>query len=239
MHNLNRVSANRTIAISAAFVAIMAGCSSGESALTAPAQQGPDQDAAYFSPQPDAVQDQAAETAVGNPDGASQADSAMPETAPPDAEVFSAECQQYGTDQKITVIIRGSSGPNMLKVIAGWLNFPSYDAEDTQWTTWCWAAPGENELACIPPDADGQGASNYSGTFVEFAPAATSSKSDDPKDWGYYCDQKDALNPCPNGTFVVCSGKVEACRVENGVPSGTAEYKDWNQDGYYNIRCQL
>ena len=226
--------------------ACLAACSSGESVTEA--DMGPGQDAAYFEPKPDAAQDQIAET-DGNQEAALQADAAAeaappapdaqlePEAKPADA-AFSAECQQYGTSQKITVFMRAPAGPDKVKVMAGWLNFPDYDADDTQWGTWCWGNPGENEMYCIPPDANSQPAQNYVGTYVEFAPAAADAKGDDPTKWGYYCTNN-PQNPCPEGTFIVCSGTDEACRVENGKRTGTAEFKDWDGDGYPNIRCQL
>jgi len=250
-----RITKSALIAVLAMFFAVfsacLGGCSSGESALMDPGQQGSAQDAAYFGPQPDAAAE-AVSTSDGSapeaaqPEAASDAlppqedaapEAAQPEAAPTDA-LFSAECQQFGTNQMITVFMRAPAGPSKAKVMAGWLNFPDYDADDTQWSTWCWGNPGDNELYCIPPDSNNQPAPNYPGTFVEFAPAAADTKGDDPTKWGYYCTN-DPQNPCPEGTFVVCSGTTEICRVENGKRTGTAEFKDWNNDGYPNIRCQL
>jgi len=160
----------------------------------------------------------------------------VPDAGTPDVyNPVSPECEAHGKDGKITVYVMAPVTSDQVISIAGWLDFPNWlgAGKDTAWGGWCWASASSNELSCIPPDADGNEADAYEGTYVEFAPGTSPAKNEPQSAW--YCDK----GSCPIGTFVVCSGKREVGRIQSDELKGSAELVDWDNDGYPNPRFKL
>ncbi|MFA6504376.1 MAG: hypothetical protein WCT54_05665 [Patescibacteria group bacterium] len=143
-----------------------------------------------------------------------------------DAGNNSIICQAYGVPGKTVVYANAPVGPDKNMVIPGWSDYPGWCGEpDEPWGNWAWGAVGVGELVFQKGDA-------YQGAKYIFAPGVSSGYGNSPDAW--YCDQ----TGCPIGTFVVCNGLQEACRVQNGVLSGGASYTP-NSANWQNIQCIL
>jgi murein DD-endopeptidase MepM/ murein hydrolase activator NlpD len=143
-----------------------------------------------------------------------------------DAGSGSGICQQKGIAGQTTFIIQAPVGPNKVLSVGGWIDYPGWSgALDLSWHGWAWGTPGNGELVFQKGEA-------YQGTRYIFAPG-TSPAPGQPQD-AWYCDQ----TSCPIGTFIVCDGLEEACRVQNGILSGGASYTP-NQSNWQNIQCVL
>ena len=135
-------------------------------------------------------------------------------------------CQTKGLANKTTIIIKAPVGQSNVISVLGWIDYPGWSGvPDVSWSGWAWGATGVDELIFQKGDA-------YQGTKYIFTPGV-SSGSGQPQD-AWYCEQ----TGCPIGTFVVCGGLQEACRVQDGVLSGKASYNG-NQAGWQNIQCVL
>ncbi len=138
----------------------------------------------------------------------------------------SSFCQSKGVSGQTTFIIQAPVGSSKVLSVAGWIDYPGWSGEqDLSWHGWAWGTPGNGELIF-------QKGSAYQGTKYIFAPG-TSPNPGQPQD-AWYCEQ----TGCPIGTYVVCSGLQEACRVENGILSGNASYTP-NQASWQNVQCVL
>ncbi|MDD2786244.1 MAG: M23 family metallopeptidase [Patescibacteria group bacterium] len=143
-----------------------------------------------------------------------------------DAGNNSIICQAHGVPGKVVFYANAPVGPNKNMVIPGWGDYPSWcGVPDESWGNWAWGAVGVGELVFQKGDV-------YQGAKYIFAPGVSSGYGNSPDAW--YCDQ----TGCSIGTFVVCNGLQEACRVQNGVLSGGASYTP-NSANWQNILCIL
>ncbi|MFA6100328.1 MAG: M23 family metallopeptidase [Patescibacteria group bacterium] len=143
-----------------------------------------------------------------------------------DAGTGSSPCQTKGIAGQATLIINAPVGQTNNLSVFGWVDYPGWSGvPDLSWHGWAWGSSGNGELIFQKGNA-------YQGTKYIFAPGV-SSGTGQPQD-AWYCDQ----TSCPIGTFIVCNGLQEACRVQAGVLSGGASYTP-NQASWQNIQCVL
>lgn len=137
-----------------------------------------------------------------------------------------SECQQYGVSGQTTFIVRAPVASGKSLSIFGWIDYPGWcGVSDTPWGGWAWSQPGVGEMVFQKGQA-------FQGAKYIFAPGVSSASNQSQDAW--YCEQAS----CPVGTYVVCNGKVEACRLQNGLLTGGAAYIP-NQSGWQNIQCTL
>lgn len=138
----------------------------------------------------------------------------------------SSLCQAKGVAGKVTFLANAPVGQSNNMSFCGWIDYPGWSGvPDVSWNCWAWGATGVNEFVFQKGDA-------YQGAKYIFAPGVSSGYGQPQDAW--YCEK----SGCPIGTFVVCNGQQEACRVQNGVLSGGASYNA-NQAGWQNIQCVL
>lgn len=224
-------------------LAFIVGCDSGESETEQPAAQldvdgglGPEthpEVGADTTPQPEAGNDVTPQPEAG-------ADTTPQPEAGQDSPVEAPETTLCGTIGKVdgatkytTVYFKGPLVAGRFLALAGYLIDANYAEQNAGFEPWCWGGDGKDEVYCSPITKDGTDAVAYPGSGVVIAPGHTPTATEaDFAQWKWYCAQDD----CPVGTIVVCSGKDEACRIENGKLSGTASYEK-NQSGYSNAKC--
>lgn len=166
---------------------------------------------------------------AGTPDSGSVVDSGtvldagVPDTGSWDSGPTSA-CQIHGLPGQMTFVVQAPVvSPEVISVF-GWIDYPGWSGiADAPWSGWSWGAPGMPELVF-------QKGGVYQGTKFVFAPGVSSSAGQAQKAW--YCDQ----STCPVGSYIMCAGQQEVCRVQNGWPSGGASYVP-NSSGWQNIQC--
>lgn len=164
-----------------------------------------------------------------------QPDSAVPEAQKPgpSSGICASIGKVNGDIKYTTVYMKAPKVSSDYLAMAGYLKDANYAKQNPGWGVWCWGGADKDDMYCRPVALDGNDAIAYPASGVVFAPGHTSGSTEtDFSKWQWYCE-KDA---CPVGTFVVCSGKDEVCRVENGKLSGTAGYEK-NSDGWSNILC--
>lgn len=143
----------------------------------------------------------------------------------PDSGVASV-CQTRGVAGQITFMLQAPVvSPEVISVF-GWIDYPGWSGvADVPWSGWAWGLSGATELIF-------QKGGVYSGTKFVFAPGVSSSAGQAQKAW--YCEQ----SSCPVGTYIMCAGLQEVCRVQNGFLSGGASYTA-NSSGWQNIQCVI
>lgn len=150
-------------------------------------------------------------------------DAGVPDTGSWDSGPTSA-CQTHGLPGQMTFVVQAPVvSPEVISVF-GWIDYPGWSGiADVPWNGWAWGAPGVPELVF-------QKGGVYQGTKFVFAPGVSSSAGQAQTAW--YCDQ----STCPVGTYIMCAGQQEVCRVQNSLVSGGASYVP-NSSGWQNIQC--
>lgn len=158
-------------------------------------------------------------------DGGSGMNSSTPDTGSTDSG-SSSVCQVHGKAGQVTIILQSPVVPPEVISVFGWIDYPGWSGlADVPWSGWAWGLSGAPELMF-------QKGGLYPGTKFVFAPGVSSSAGQSQKAW--YCEQAS----CPVGTYIVCAGQQEVCRVQNGWLSGGASYTA-NSTGWQNIQCAI
>ena len=140
-------------------------------------------------------------------------------------------CQQYGAIGKILVYANVPIGPSKYLTLSGNVDFPGSTPSDFAYN--CYGTLGNGEIICFPKDTTSSTqAPAIPQTKVDLQPGISSAPNSPPDT--ILCNN----GMCGLGAFVVCSGKYEMCRVENGVLQGNAQYFPAGSEHPY-IRCTI
>ncbi|MBU2566436.1 hypothetical protein KKG46_02655, partial [Patescibacteria group bacterium] len=138
-------------------------------------------------------------------------------------------CEINGTAGIITIPSTFSINPSNSLALWGKVTYPplpdgGVSSPDLPWGGMCWSTPGDTFFVCSPEYSPGQPLPVVDGAVIEFQPQRTAGSGQNPIN--SLCE----ADTCANGTYVVCAGVDEVCRVTGGVLSTTAEYVDPDQD---------
>ncbi|MFZ6015766.1 MAG: hypothetical protein ACOYUZ_05460 [Patescibacteria group bacterium] len=173
----------------------------------------------------------------------------MPDVAPdvaPDVDPDAPPtiCELHGQPGKVLIHTEYALSAHLL--ISGELDYPAASSTpDVAWRHWCWSDKANGNMDCFPcndasvcndPVNGGTPLPAEQGMEVRFRPSRAQAIGDNPD--LSLCD----VGKCPYGTYIVCSGLNEVCRVtdENGVPGqifGNANYAGSGQQTY--VVCTL